>query len=731
MKRTTTALLFILGIQLTGLIAVRAQQGKIPLMRQTFHERIDAIQKNLLKLDGIADNELSLTTDDDMNLQLTYAATKRIDDIESAIESDTSLNSNYKIKYLRGLSEALELFSRYYRTQSFKAASFPVLINAYSQSMQLDQQGVSIENLVARNNFEVGNILVQTVAFQDNPGIAGAKNSVFLKDCKLHPDKILPYLNRSVNYPFTDSLIVAAAHYNPGQFYDFAQGSGQLARRIKSSPDTLVQTISKLAVQKSGRLYFPFLDNLYHGKVTQEQIDAVKDNEARYYSLLVKTKIDYADRAMHRDTPMGLSEIDVRLRETGKYYINTINGLHESPDNVRFKILENLSPQELYYLAVMQEEIIYTSSYVRGVYPRIFQRMKVARGDSLLISMRFDHFKKWIKMAANYNTLDDFLRRMDKQNAQVLMKAFVNGLDRGYGKDSLEDAVDVAGSYASIYDKDLQKLILHQVQENQQLARQTGSKRAVDIYNILNTLFLSMDSSNHIDVSKELGIRPVYFMPNKSLEDSSGRIVIQQFFYGDKDGQNVFNAFTNAYSSSNWKKTSTENWVAYNSLKGTPITIYSNRPLDEKQGLDEKAQHDLDDYLSDHDINPTVVLHRGHSYWLSATIDQLPSSAQVVLLGSCGGYQSLSRVLSICPEAHIVSSKQTGSGLINLPLINGIVEKLRQGKDLDWPIMWETFRRQFTSPQTKELFDDYVPPYKNLGATFIMAYTKLQDKENG
>ena len=207
------------------------------------------------------------------------------------------------------------------------------------------------------------------------------------------------------------------------------------------------------------------------------------------------------------------------------------------------------------------------------------------------------------------------------------------------------------------------------------------------------------------------------------------RIIIQQFFYGDKDGQNVFNAFVNAYSNSNWKRTSTEYWVAFSSTKGKPITIYSNRPLDEKQSLDDKAQHELDDYLSEHDINPTVVLHRGHSYYLNATLDQLPSSAQVVLLGSCGGYQSLSRVLSICPEAHIVSSKQTGSGLINLPLITGIVEKLRQGKDLDWPLMWASFRRQFNSGQTKELFDDYVPPYKNLGATFIMAYTKLQDKD--
>ncbi len=463
------ALLLLLISVLSISIPAVAQQSAIPLMRQTFHERIDASQKNLLRLDGAPGNSVNLTDDEDLNLQLTYTATKRVDDLQNSIEGDTTLNSNDKIKYLRGLSETLDWFHRSYRSQTVKAATLPVLISTYNQAMQLDIKHVSIEPLIAKTHYEVANILLQTIAFQDNPGFAQAKSLVFLKDCRLHPDKILSYLNSNSNYPFADSLIVAAARYNPDQFYDYAQGRGQLVSKIKNSPDVLVQTISKLAVQKSGRLYFPFLDNLYHGKITLAEIDAVKEDEAKYYSLLVKTKVDYVDRAMHRDTPMGLVAIDARLTEAGKYYINTINGLHESPDNVRFRILESLSPEELYYLAVMQEELIYTFSYVRGVYPRIFQKMKNPRGDSLLISVRFDHFKKWIKMAANYNTLDDFLKRMDKQNALVLMKAFVNGLDKGHGKDSLEDAVDVAGSFASIYDKDLQKLVLHQVQENLQM----------------------------------------------------------------------------------------------------------------------------------------------------------------------------------------------------------------------------------------------------------------------
>ena len=699
-------------------------------MRQAFHDKVDASQKRLLRLDGTPDDNLNSTDDDELNLQLTYTATKRIDAIQNSIEADND-DSNTKIKYLRALAETLDNFFRSYKNQTIRIAQLPVLINAFTTGMQLDKEGKSIVALITAQPYEIDNILLKSVLFDDNAQLPQAKNILFLKDCKLHPDNVLRYLSSNSNYPFTDSLISASARYDADNLYTYAAANNQLAARIRNSSDTLVQVISKLSKLKSGQQYFPFLDNLYRGKITLAQIDAVKEDPAKYYRLLVDTKVDYSKRFLDHDTAMGIDAIDRKIDATGKYFINIINGLHESPDAVRFRVLQNLTPEELYYLAVMQEELIYTSSYVRGVYPRIWQRMKNPRGDSLLVNVRFDHFKKWIKMAANYNELDDFLKRMDKDNAQVLMKAFVNGLDKHKGKDSLEDAVDVAGSYASIYDKDIQTLILDQVKQNLDAAKVSGNQRAINIYNILNTLFLSMDSSNHIDIAKELSIRPVYFMKNNMLKDTSGRIIVQQFFYGDKDGQNVFNSFVRAYSNSNWKMSSTPEWVTFTSTRGLPITIYSNKPLDEMKGLDDKAQADLVEYLAEHDIEPTVVLHRGHSYYLINTIQQMPTSAQVILLGSCGGYQSLNQILKICPEAHIISSKQTGSGLINLPLINGIIDNLRQGKDLNWPVMWKGFAKEFNSGQNKELFDDYVPPYKNLGAVFIMAYTKLQEKENG
>ncbi len=59
-------------------------------------------------------------------------------------------------------------------------------------------------------------------------------------------------------------------------------------------------------------------------------------------------------------------------------------------------------------------------------------------------------------------------------------------------------------------------------------------------------------------------------------------------------------------------------------------------------------------------------------------------------------------------------------------MINVLMETLRQGKDLNWPALWKMFGNIFKG---NEMFSDYIPPYRNLGAVFIIAYNKLQEKE--
>jgi hypothetical protein len=47
-----------------------------------------------------------------------------------------------------------------------------------------------------------------------------------------------------------------------------------------------------------------------------------------------------------------------------------------------------------------------------------------------------------------------------------------------------------------------------------------------------------------------------------------------------------------------------------------------------------------------------------------------------------------------------------------------LTDKARVGSNIDWIPFWKEFRKEANVPE----FDDYIPPYKNLGAIFIKAY---------
>jgi hypothetical protein len=535
-------------------------------------------------------------------------------------------------------------------------------------------------------------------------------------------DKIMQSLMRNPYSPTADSLIRFVAYTDPDKIYTYAAAGNNLSRKIHANQDPLVKVIAKLSTMKTGRMYFPFLDELYHGKLGLNDITPALKNDEKYYQLLVKTELSYADRISKNDIPIQHDALARKLKQKAvEVYVNEINGLHNSPDNIRFRKIQGLSPVELYYLAVMGADDIYTSSYL-GVYKRIMERMKGKNtGDELLQEVHYDRFKKWIKLAAGYNTLDDFLKQMDTESATSLMKNFVKGLDKTA---SLEDAVDVADSYASISNPTLQKLILNEVQENQ---KEASTEKAKHIYSLLNTIFLSKDPANNIDITAALGINPVYNMPLNRLSDAEGRVIIEQFIYGDEIGPSDFSEFLSTFRNGNWKVVSKPEWVEISSTKGKKVMIYANKPLDNKKDLDAKAQANLNDYLYKNHLYPTIAIHRGHSYHVRSTIEQLPSSSKVVLLGSCGGYQNLSDVLKASPQAHIIATKQTGTATVTQPLINIITENLREGNDLDWPAIWVKLGERFKDKNSKDKFEDYVPPYKNLGAIFMIAYNKLNE----
>ena len=692
--------------------------------RELFHDYVDTEQKKALQADGKDDKLFSPTFNEDVNFQITNTLVNKINDLQKKIEKDSTMGGQTKVLYIRGIERLLRDLNANWRSRRFVATYLPEMVTAYEKTMEIDRKKESIENYIEQLPYDVGRPLIECTAFDKNSGFKTSKNILVRKYCELHPDQtfatLLNTLRQIPDLPFADSLIIVAGHQYPRQLYDYAAASNVLGNRIKKVNDPFVQAIVKMTASGgSGQLYFPFLDNIVKGKMKLADIDAVRNDSIQYYKLLVKTHLDYTERLLNKDTAFEFDALsDMMEKKAVQVFVNTINALHNEDAPRRFRIIQPLNAQELYYLAVLSDGIIYTSSFVKGVFPLMMSRIG-NRGDSLLMSVNFDKYRKLIKMSAAYNTLGTFLSSFkDPQNANDLMRAFVSNLEKTGG---LEDGVDVADSYASIAEtmKPLADEMLVNIRMNHQRNISANNKKGIEMYRILEKLFLSADSTQKIDLTKELGIPPVYGVANKDLQTESAGAIIQVFMYGDEDGIGVFPSILRLFGNANWKTDrSNPNWVTITSLKGKPVSIYLNKPLPEEKDEDAKAQEALCNYLERNGLKPAVTVNRGHSYNAPYTIRQMFPTSKIVFMGSCGGYNMIHDILEKAPDAHIIGTKQIADAPVNNPFLQLLAETLRNGNSVEWIPFWKELDKMVTN----KIFEDYVPPHKNLGAIFIKAY---------
>ncbi len=717
---------------------------RIPLSRQLIHQRIQEAQAESDRLDYKKDNFLKLTSSDEINMQVTDALLRQVTELRLGMETNALLltNNNKLVGCLRLLREMVLAFNSNYRRKTITAVEAPAYVSTFSKIFTSTIIGEGIAQHIQQTSYNAGSILAEL--FRDNKEYAEIRKILFLKYVTLHPEKILQTIRPYVAEPFADSLVVIACRNNPVQLYSYAQAtSSPEGRLIQQSTNFMVKKVAELSQTPNALFYFPFLDDLLKGRKTMDEIKKyVGDGETGYdsvgyYRLLVQTAPEYYRRVINRrnpDTPVAMFGANGLLEVLGRkaltHFVTPINNLHEENNPaVRYKAVAPLTAAELYYTMVMTEADIYTSSF-KYCFEKMLERLgKIPRTDSLLMTVNFDHFKKFIKMAAGYNKLDTFLKCMPKGKADTLMMAFVSRLEESQ---SNEEAVDVADSYASLLgNKPLTDFIINEIKRNEQRCTNSNNQNGTLVYSLLKNICLSAADST-VNLTQLYGIPPVYWLDYKDLSDDSSRVITQVFFYGDKDGIQFFQPFLRSFSPALWKKTDNKEWVEFKSIKGKPVYVFANKPLDNDKNLDSAAQAHLNDHLLERGLRPTVLIHRGHSYHLPYTIRQLQASEKLVLLGSCGGYKNLNQVLETSPDAHIISTKQIGAGDINAPLINYINERLMNGKRIDWIDMWKSLSVVFAKDPRKDIRErwlDYVPPHKNLGALFIKAYTRKLNGE--
>ena len=706
----------------------------IPIGRKSRHDDIRKEQINIDKLDGKFDGMVSAGADENINNQLADALYRKPNEMRQWIETnDAQLpTNNDKVRYLRNIAEILNYFKISRKLNEIKITELPALLNTFEKMLKAKVSGQSVLPFLQASSYMVAKL--NTRIFVEENDRNAAEAIIYLKYVSLHTDKILETIAPFAKETFADSLVVVACKLNPVQFYNYAQSDGStVGKLIRRNTDRMVVQVAALSKTDNALFYFPFLDDLLSER---QSIDSIKKfvgdgdkgyDSVGYFKLLVKTATAYSKRMAKPfyDTAIAYYGANGLLKTLHKkafqHFISPINNLHEENNlAVRMRAIQPLGPAELYYMMVVGENDIFTSSYKHS-FERFLQLMgPKPKGDSLLLAVNFNQFRKFIKMAANYNQLDTFLKTMPPERSEQLMKAFVAQLEN-----NLEGAVDVADSYSSVSNNNLQQAMLQNVTDNEHKAIVTNNAKGKVIYGLLKTIFLSLND-NKIDISTQIGIPPIYEVGDKYIRDGNGNLVEQVFFYGDKDGKLFYPSFRNSFSNKEWKVTEKKEWMEAVSLKGN-VLVFANKPLDNDANLDDTAQIHLAKYLQEQSLKPAVIVHRGHSYWLDRTMSRMPGDAKIVVLGSCGGYQNLNEILEINPEAHIISTKEIGTGDINRPILTYINQVFTANNNLSWPKMWQSLTGIFSKDPSKSIrdsWDDYIPPYKNLGAIFLKAYNK-------
>ncbi len=685
----------------------------VPINRQLSHDKIDRLQKQSDEFDLKIDNRITIFKEKKQSDMLTESILEKVDHLQIVIEN-LSLDHWGKIKYLGYLESDLKAFYNDYINGNADANYYKNVIDEFEKILKFQQNNEPLIPYFKEHSSKA--IYANLNMYKEDDE---ATNIVYEKMVKEYPGEMLKKIYEFRDREAAVDLMNFYAKQNPSMILNYATSTSFERNIVRKSKDPLVLKIVEIADRSKRPLRaIVFVDDLQNNQMDINQVNTITNDNYLYYKALLSQRL--------KGNESNQKLLDRECKEQALEYVRTMNELHEAQDAVRFKCIEPLSAKEIYFILVLCGDEIYTSTFV-GAFNRMMTKMAPQKPDVFLEELKMDKFRTFIRMSAGYNKLSQFLTAIDEPNRNILMTKFVNDVDKNKSND-LEDAVDVADAIGSIKDNDLVDYLLGQLKQNYERCYLENNKRGLIIYFLLHTLTVSIINPDETseDLQNELKIPPIAFMPEKNLEDEAGVVVEQVYFYGDEDGKMSYNSFIANYKSDEWKINKTDKWVEINSIKGKPVRIFANLPLNEPE--DEAAQTALVAYMEKNNISPSIVIHRGHSYHLPGTLKYLKSDNKIVILGSCGGYHNLSTILGSSEDAHIVSSKQTGTMYVTEPIINAVQNRLLAGKDINWIDIWGEVGVQMKSPGLIDKFNDYVPPHKNMGALFLKAF-KIQMKE--
>lgn len=532
------------------------------------------------------------------------------------------------------------------------------------------------------------------------------------------PDEILHDVDDYSDQPYAGQVVDAAAVYAPEIAKKYMLANNPVMDFIKASRDTAVRVILEITnvYGKKSHAYV-LLDAIVKGKMTVREADSLCADPKALFTALNNIRKEKA--------PLAAYSLEKELEIQSLKLVRQINDLHNESDEVRFACIDKFTPDQLYTLIVYSQEDIFTSTF-NGIFRRLMSRMGPGNGYKMIQETGTNRFRTFIKQCAAYGKLEQFLITMTPEQRNVLMIKFAANLDKH--ENDISQAVEVADAYTSINDPNIKKTLQQTFSIELERVVGANNKSGKIIYGVLQNLFANsvmFGRDWYGNVSSTYKLPRLDVLPGAKLFETNHKCVWQIYFYDDDDGDVSFRDFLNTFHDHSWNIEDHGLYVKIVSAAGKPVDIYANKPKDEYEG-----QAFLENYFDSLGITPDVLVHRGHSYYASKTIEKTRPGTRIFVLGSCGGYHNLSNIIDKSPEVSIISSKQIGIHQINNPILRELADNIASGKDINWQQMWDRIDRRLkgSSSDIYEKWLDYIPPHKNLGAIFIQSYNKLMEE---
>jgi hypothetical protein len=553
-----------------------------------------------------------------------------------------------------------------------------------------------------------------------------------------NPSAALRELRSYIGMPFGQEVFEEAALFAPDEAASLASGSSSLASdllsALRASELPEVKILAELAANR--RLDQPtraavavFSRQMVRGELSLARAIRIAGSSSTYFVTLARIRISASGK-----------EAQFFDRVLENYSQTLLRAFQQAKAPARQVQMRKLSAPDLYLLLTYgrteEDAKLFSVIFDDFLMPKL--RKKAGGLAQLLHETRSLNLRTFVSMAIFHHRLDTFLAMAGSSSEQArLLARCMNDIDKS--EQPLEQTVLAAEIIDNTARPETWKRLKEAVQSAYQRSRQAGDAKAQTMYGLLAARLVQKPPARELppdDPFRRIAklYRPYFKAPDRldasSLFNEAGNTCIERyFFYNDDDGVESFDSFRLSYASDPAWRIEDHGWYVRitGKSRGRRIEIYANVPVDlgkaENAAKAEEAnsrQHALAKLLSENGLEPSVIVHRGHSYHVAKTLAYLTKSAQIVFLGSCRGMHEVDSVIESAANAQIIVTRGTGSLTVNDPFLKALNDYLLGGvSSVEWAAFWKSQKPRLGN---NGLFEDYVPPYRNSAAILLAAY---------